>query len=60
VRFWRRGRRPSAVERALDERREQISEELVERGMDDLDQRRGLLGRLERSLNTPERKKRKR
>jgi hypothetical protein len=60
VRFWRRGRRPSAVERPLDERREQISEELVERGMDDLDQRRGLLGRLERSLNTPERKKRKR
>jgi hypothetical protein len=59
VRFWRRPRRPSAAERALDERGEQISHELVERGMDDLDQRSGLLGRLERSLNPPERKKRK-
>jgi hypothetical protein len=58
VRFWRRLRRPRAAERALDERGEQISHELVERGMDDLDQRRGLLGRLERSLERPLRKER--
>jgi hypothetical protein len=58
MRFWRRRRRPSAAERALDERGEQISHELVDRGMDDLDQRRGLLGRLERSLERPIRKER--
>jgi hypothetical protein len=59
MRFWRRRRRPTAAERALDERGEQISHDLVERGMDDLDRRRGLLGRLERSLNPPGGRKRK-
>jgi hypothetical protein len=59
MRLWRPRRRRSrpAAERALDERGEDIANELVERGMDDLDQRSGLLGRLERRLTPPERRK---
>lgn len=45
---WLRRRR--RAERRLDERSEEISRDLVERGMRDLDQRAGFFGRLERRL----------
>jgi hypothetical protein len=48
MRFW--PRRPRRAEGQLDERGEEISRNLVERGLADLDERRGLLGRLERRL----------
>ena len=48
MRFWRR--RPRRAERELDERGEEISRNLVERGLADLDERSGLFGRLERRL----------
>jgi hypothetical protein len=64
MRFWPRSRRPRprdpAAERALDERGDEISDELVERGMEDLDHRHGLLGSLERRLEQPGKRKRDR
>lgn len=48
MRLWR-GRRRRA-ERELDERGEEISRDLVERGMRDLDQRSGFFARLERRV----------
>jgi len=57
LRLWRRRRDPAA-ERALDERGDEISSELVERGMEDLDRRHGLLGSLERRLDQPGKRKR--
>ena len=57
MRLWRRRRRNPAAERELDERGEEISDELVERGMEDLDRRHGLLGSLERRLEPPDKRK---
>jgi hypothetical protein len=48
MRLWRG--RPRRAERELDERGEEVSRNLVERGLDDMDKRSGLLGRLERRL----------
>jgi hypothetical protein len=48
VRLWW-GRRRGA-ERELDDRSEEISRDLVERGMRDLDERSGFFARLERRL----------
>jgi hypothetical protein len=45
-----RRNRPSPAERDLDERGEEISRDLVERGMRDLDERSGFFARLERRL----------
>ena len=60
MRLWRRRRRRRpAAEQALDERGEEISNELVERGMEDLDRRHGLLGSLERRLEQPDKRKRR-
>jgi hypothetical protein len=56
--FSRRRRRDPAAERALDERGDEISNELVGRGMEDLDRRHGLLGSLQRRLEAPGRRKR--
>jgi hypothetical protein len=53
VRLWRR--RPSRrAEADLDRRGEEVSRELVERGMRDLDERPGFFGRLERRLQPRE------
>ena len=57
MRLWRRRRRNPAAEHELDERGEEISSELVERGMEDLDRRHGLLGSLERRLDLPDKRK---
>lgn len=59
MRLWRRRRRNAVAERALDERGEEISNELVERGMEDLHRRHGLLGSLERRLERPDERKRR-
>ncbi len=48
MRLWRR--RSRAAERQLDVRGEEISSELVERGLQDLDERSGFFRRLERRL----------
>ena len=48
MRLW--PRRPHRAERNLDERGEEISRDLVERGLSDLDDRSGFFGRLERRL----------
>ncbi len=48
MRLWPRRARRS--ERDLDERGEEISRDLVERGLRDLDNRSGFFGRLERRL----------
>jgi hypothetical protein len=48
VKFWRR--RSSRAEQDLDARGPSIRGELLERGMRDLEERSGLLGRLERRL----------
>jgi hypothetical protein len=45
--WWSRRRR---AERELDERGEEISRDLVERGMRDLDERSGFFAKLERRL----------
>ena len=50
MRRWRWRRQRRRAEHDLDERGEEVSRELVERGMRDLDERPGLLGRLERRL----------
>jgi hypothetical protein len=50
MRLWPWRRQPRPAEHDLDERGEEVSRELVERGMRDLDERPGLLGRLERRL----------
>jgi hypothetical protein len=54
VRLW--PRRPRRAERDLDDRGEEISRDLVERGLRDLDERSGFFGRLERRL-LPERER---
>jgi hypothetical protein len=46
--FWRR--RPRRGERELEERGVEISRNLVERGLRDLDERSGFFGRIERRL----------
>jgi hypothetical protein len=48
MRLW--PKRPRRAERDLDERGEEISRDLVERGLRDLDERSGFFGRLERRL----------
>jgi hypothetical protein len=48
MRLWRNRARRS--ERELEERGEEISRNLLERGLQDLDERSGLFGRLERRL----------
>ena len=48
MRLWPRRARPG--ERELDERGEEISRDLVERGLRDLNDRSGFFGRLERRL----------
>lgn len=48
MRLWRRRRRPE--ERELDDRSDAIARDLVDRGLRDLDERSGFLGRLERRL----------
>lgn len=48
MRFWRS--RPRRGERELGERGEEISRNLLERGIRDLDERSGFFGRLERRL----------
>jgi hypothetical protein len=53
VRLWRR-RRPRRAEADLDQRGEEVSRELVEQGMRDLDERPGFFGRLERRLQPRE------
>lgn len=49
MRLWRRNR-PRPGERELEERSEEISRNLLERGARDLDERSGFFGRLERRL----------
>ena len=48
MRLW--PRRTRRAERDLDERGEEISRDLVERGLRDLNDRSGFFGRLERRL----------
>jgi hypothetical protein len=49
MRIWRK--RPPRGERELDERGEEISRDLLRRGMRDLDERSGFFGRLEKRLS---------
>jgi hypothetical protein len=48
MRLWRKRAERGAQE--LDERGEEISRDLLQRGMRDLDERSGFFGRLERRL----------